>query len=1312
MMMKNFKLRTRMLIYLCSIVCLAFIFTISFVTLKARNLAKTQAFREAQEIANRYSSVVKVETEVALNAARTLAHIFEGIKVFGEAPTRPLLDAMLKQVLEKNTNFMAVWSVWEPNALDGVDLGFVNEWGYDDTGRYVPYWNRATGFVEVEPMANYRAEGKNDFYQLPKTTGKEMIFDPQVYSISGADVLMTRVVVPVFAAEQVIGVVGVDVLLNNFELLVARIKPFETGSVALISHNGKYAAHPDSTVVLQDIGASAPWNAAKQAITDGQPFTFIETAAKQRAEIVRFFVPISFGLANTPWAFLVNVPMAEVVKSSQNLTAISATIGVLALAIVILIIFFITNSITKPLHEIVNLANSIAAGDFRQEIAIYQQDEIGRLAEAFRNLKGKIDAMFQEMNTLILAVQQGQLDVRGNAQAFHGGWRNLIVGVNNLIDAFVTPIHVTADYLDRISKGEIPAPITEAYQGDFNEIKMNVNMLLEAMQQTTQVAEEIANGNLMLDVPERSEHDRLMQALNRMIRRLHTILGELNTLIHSVQHGELAQRGHPEAYEGGWRDLMLGLNNLIDAFVTPITMSSEALDRLARGDIPAKITQEYHGDFNQMKHSLNMLIDATNGIADVAEAIAGGDLDMDITERSAQDRLMKALKGMIQQLQAILLETASVTTAVQHGKLDVRATVAPFSGVWREMVNSLNQVIDAFIVPINLSAAYLDRLSRGEIPDLITNEYHGDFNSIKEHLNLLIEATTLTAHLAEEIAHGNLNVEVHERSSSDRLMIALNLMTHRLNDLLHEMYGLIQAVQEGKLATRGRADAFEGGWRDLVAGANALIDAFVVPITMTADALERISKGDLPETIEASYAGDFNQIKNNLNTLIATMGQLLQEIHSLIVAIQAGQLQTRGNTTLFVGEWQELVVGINSVLAAFVSPIGMAAETIDRIARGELPEKITQHYNGDFNQIKDNLNLLIDATREVTRVAEEMANGNLTINVTERSSQDRLMQSLNRMVQRVKEVVQDVKVIADNMVSSGEQLSVSAESMSQSSSQQASTTEEVSASMQEMSANIRQNAENSMQTEKIAAQSEGFAEESGRVVAETVVSMQQIAERIMVIEEISMQTRLLSLNATIEAARAQEHGKAFSVVAAEIRKLSDTTKKAAEQINTLANSSRSVSLQAGNMLATLVPSIHQTAELVKEISAASAEQSTGTEHINRAIQQLDQITQQNAAIAEEVASTASNLATHAEQLQEAIAFFTMSETPEEELHADEPPAPSNKKPPVHSAAPTDRRRRASDIAPRPNKRPFPSKISLTEPSHQAADELDDDFIRY
>ncbi len=266
--------------------------------------------------------------------------------------------------------------------------------------------------------------------------------------------------------------------------------------------------------------------------------------------------------------------------------------------------------------------------------------------------------------------------------------------------------------------------------------------------------------------------------------------------------------------------------------------------------------------------------------------------------------------------------------------------------------------------------------------------------------------------------------------------------------------------------------------------------------------------------------------------------------------------------------------------------------------------------------------MLIDATHETTRIAEEIADGNLTVEVQARSTQDNLMRALNVMIQRLSEVVFSVKMVANNVAISGEQMTSNSANMSQGAAQQPASTEEVSSLMQQMAANIRQNADNARETEKIALQSTEYAEEGGKVVAETVVAMQQIAEKIAIIEDIVTQTRMLSLNATIEAVRAQEHVKAFSVVASEVRQLSDITPKVAEEINKLATSSLDVSQKAGKMLATLVPSIHKTAELVQEISTASSEQSTGAEHINTAIQQLDQVTQQNALTSDELASMA------------------------------------------------------------------------------------------
>ncbi len=155
--------------------------------------------------------------------------------------------------------------------------------------------------------------------------------------------------------------------------------------------------------------------------------------------------------------------------------------------------------------------------------------------------------------------------------------------------------------------------------------------------------------------------------------------------------------------------------------------------------------------------------------------------------------------------------------------------------------------------------------------------------------------------------------------------------------------------------------------------------------------------------------------------------------------------------------------------------------------------------------------------------------------------------------------------------------------------------------------------------------------------------MKQVAEKISIIEEIARKTDLLALNAAVEAARAGEHGKGFAVVASEVRKLAERSQTAAAEISRLSIDGVQIAEGAGQLLTRLVPDIQKTAELVREIAAASAEQSTGATQVNKAIQQLDQVIQQNSAASEEMASTAEELSSQAEVLQSSIAFFKTGE---------------------------------------------------------------------
>jgi methyl-accepting chemotaxis protein len=336
-------------------------------------------------------------------------------------------------------------------------------------------------------------------------------------------------------------------------------------------------------------------------------------------------------------------------------------------------------------------------------------------------------------------------------------------------------------------------------------------------------------------------------------------------------------------------------------------------------------------------------------------------------------------------------------------------------------------------------------------------------------------------------------------------------------------------------------------------------------------------------------------------------------------------------------------------------------------------------------------------------VISKLSDGDLNYDYEIKGSDEvaKLLFDLKEMITRLRSIVDAISGGSMAIATAGNDLSHIAQQIAQGASTQASNAEEVSASMEEMVANIQQNTENSSNTNKISDKLATDIEKIGGASEKSMDSIRKIADRINIVNDIAFQTNLLALNAAVEAARAGEHGRGFAVVAAEVRKLAERSKIAADEIFILAKESVYNTESSVDLIRNIIPEIKRTSILIQEITAGSLEQTNGAEQINNAIQQLNNITQQNAANADMLVSSSERLSNEAGKLNENISFFKVdgSKAVKKQFTFKETPRGTSPKPNVVTE-------KKAGIAPRPKPKVSGFNINLDESSSLSKDDKD------
>lgn len=390
------KLQLRLFVFIVGIVAVLLAAVVMFISINARNLSMESARVLAEAESRQYAAAIENVLEVRMQSARTLADSIGALKMGGYTD-RELVKEILKNSLEYNPDFFGIWTCWEPNAFDGQDERYRFFPGHDGSGRFIPYFYRSNGTIQLASLEYYDQEGDGDYYLLPLRTGREALLEPFSYTVGDESIWMTTLAVPIFHSDRTVGVVGIDLPITVLQEITEQAQLYETGFGRILSYEGLVVTHPNTDRVgavageltIDDEEARDAWG----ALRDGQLLSQTSYSAALNEYTYKTLAPIVVGQTGTPWAFGTVIREGEIYAGVNRMIAMAAIAGIIGLLLIAVAVFAVTRPIVNNITHISRHLEGLSSGDFTRDVGekyLAFKDEVGEMARAVVTMQNSI----------------------------------------------------------------------------------------------------------------------------------------------------------------------------------------------------------------------------------------------------------------------------------------------------------------------------------------------------------------------------------------------------------------------------------------------------------------------------------------------------------------------------------------------------------------------------------------------------------------------------------------------------------------------------------------------------------------------------------------------------------------------------------------------------------------------------------------------------------------------------------------------------------------------------------------------------------